>query len=567
MINPSNINLNDFLNKLANGSGEVEIKNIFLSVELHLDSSHFDNKAVTFINCHFYKPLTFSNIDFNYGIQFIDCKFFSALAFSQTKTSYFNNNWNSDGDAVIISSCIIKDFRIHSGCSFYGSIKIINNSIINKLIITDLKLTHQNAIISTKNSQFTDAFCIHNIESKNSISISKTKIECDLELSKNKSRDLTIKNSTIDGLTQINDNFFSHKLLLYSTTFASQCILTSVETKKLELHGCSFNDGFSFSFRGLEHLKGFKIVKISSCNFANGAEFIGNYRSEAPSFIDEIKITTSTLLRGFVRFFNFKSKEINLTGSNYDSHIVFENVSTNNLRIKALSNYCKLQFTNLSSIEQFNSNLSIHDSSLGNTYFVNCDLSCFNEISIKDSMLSEINVTNVDWFTTNQLKFDPQVLNQPKQKRELYRQLKLAMENQGDRIQALSFKRHEMSSYLDETISKKGNYGDKAILILSLSNEFGLNWWMPLIFLVYLTFIFSILILLAFSLQGHSVLFILCEFKSIFFILLNPTHSLNSFFGDNVYISGYMYFVDIVYRIIYAYLVFQIVSAFRKFIK
>jgi hypothetical protein len=72
--------------------------------------------------------------------------------------------------------------------------------------------------------------------------------------------------------------------------------------------------------------------------------------------------------------------------------------------------------------------------------FFDFSFKSFKEIKIKNTYLSEIVPTNVEWFEDHQL-----AEIELKQKRELYRQLKLATEKQSDRVSALHFQAEEMT--------------------------------------------------------------------------------------------------------------------------
>lgn len=66
---------------------------------------------------------------------------------------------------------------------------------------------------------------------------------------------------------------------------------------------------------------------------------------------------------------------------------------------------------------------------------------------------------------------------------------------------------------------------------------------------------------------------------SLFFQLFNPAHDLNRIipsinqnldnnnFGAGLKLNSFAYFLDTIHRIIYAFLLFQLVTAFRKFSK
>jgi hypothetical protein len=147
--------------------------------------------------------------------------------------------------------------------------------------------------------------------------------------------------------------------------------------------------------------------------------------------------------------------------------------------------------------------IEIIDSMLGNTKFVNCNFEEVNKINITGSNLSEVNFINVNWGKISEERICPIFsLKKAKAKyisetRDLYRQLKLAHDNQKDYLTANQFYALEMRAYekqLKEEGWTKDNWQDRIVFTLHkwISN-FGLSYGRPLVGLLGLTAIMAYL--------------------------------------------------------------------------
>jgi len=196
---------------------------------------------------------------------------------------------------------------------------------------------------------------------------------------------------------------------------------------------------------------------------------------------------------------------------------------------------------------------------------------------IHDSNLVDISASSIKWFEYKQVNQHAKTIEDHKQKRELFRQLKFAMEKQGDKIQSLVFKQYELIAYRQELHSSIGRYDEKFIMLLNRSNSYGQNWWKPVLWAIGFTSLFYYLITIFqspeisgmdFSGAGVSHLwYILWKNFGVFFQMLNPVHIIDKISEGAQYISKMTYFLDYLYRIILSYLIFQTISAFRKYVK
>jgi hypothetical protein len=199
---------------------------------------------------------------------------------------------------------------------------------------------------------------------------------------------------------------------------------------------------------------------------------------------------------------------------------------------------------------------------------------------LKKDQLNPIELTLKASFGT---KWNNYLEKEWKNNREIFRQLKLAMENQGNRINSLEFKSYEMEAYKLELLNnypKNKRIGDRVIMLFSQSNDYGLNFLKPARYIILFSFTTYCLIvagispILTFQLgesfeDVKSTYYELLRYGNSWFTMFNPLFDLEKTFDiekDTVIPIG-VGLITMIYRIILSYLLFQLVSAFRKFVK
>jgi hypothetical protein len=134
-------------------------------------------------------------------------------------------------------------------------------------------------------------------------------------------------------------------------------------------------------------------------------------------------------------------------------------------------------------------NLLLNNSIFGELRFINCDFSK-GKIEIKNSDLTDIKIANVNWGEISEKRICRELFEkEPEKTRDVYRQLKLAHDNQKDHITANAFfalemKAHERVLYKD--ICKNKSQIPIFTLHRAVSN-FGQSWIKPLILLLLIT--------------------------------------------------------------------------------
>lgn len=165
------------------------------------------------------------------------------------------------------------------------------------------------------------------------------------------------------------------------------------------------------------------------------------------------------------------------------------------------------------------------------------------------------------------------------QKKEILRQLKFSMEKNKDKFQALVFKASEMDAYRHSLQLTRHTWSDLFLLFLNrISNQHGLKWIRAIGFMIVCCLIFYSLFLMAAN--GFSFFradeYIFLPFTKDFwngvvnFLWLPEGINDLSIFIKGEH-TGLMLSIGILSyilgKILIAYGIFQIISAFRKYVK
>lgn len=298
--------------------------------------------------------------------------------------------------------------------------------------------------------------------------------------------------------------------------------------------------------------------------------------------------------------------------------MTFHGVFVNRFMIEEFYNRAKLVFTGLrSSLENWvvlhpsgiqekkESYLKIINSDLGETQFFQCQLDTFASYKIHDVLFSQIVASNTTWFLKNaiglvdetQYKKDIHLFRQKKQReevqrrkntlalhfqsaRETARQLKYAMEQKSDRVQSLVFRSWEMDYYRKFMSITTGKKSDRLILWLALTNNFGQSWLRATWIFLSISFALYVPIALLTSpeLEPWSISLTIPDIMNslrVVFVtslaywpqMLNPVHDLSKIVTPGMKLPLSIHFIDLLYRIVDSFFIFQIIVAFRKYHK
>lgn len=403
--------------------------------------------------------------------------------------------------------------------------------------------------------------------------------------------------------------------------FNDEVDISSVKiTKSLTISGSVFNDRVLIRRKDSgSQIRNFILpeeIWIQDSKFHNGIEFHGDVFKAS-----KLQINFSEKSSGVIDFRNTYFKEVTLKGNNFNNSLFLRDCSYDKLTLTHLFNKSLISFNNNNPelSDGVPKELLIQNSNLGNTEFYDFDFSIYPSIRIIDSRLDNIFVNGVEWFETGLINVDENEKDEKKilsQKREIFRQLKLAAEKQSDRITALEFKSREIHTHKLYIKSKRGDNGnsflskqidfckklthagleklnllklyyqtkkylkyqsDRISINLGETNDHGQNWIKPLIWIIAITTAtYPFLFILAdpeinfwpeISVSGWNLFWSkFSEHSAVWPQLFNPTRRVSDLF-EKIENPFRFYSLDGIQRIVLAFFIFQIVSAFRKFVK
>jgi hypothetical protein len=450
---------------------------------------------------------------------------------------------------------IIHDLQIRDLISNNGGISIYDSTINTHLDISQSKLKDS---ISIRKSNINGEVRLDNIEA-NSLDF----------IDSNFYKNLYSKNCNIKYL-HFNNGVFYEEVSLSNGSI----------TKDLSIVGTEFKRSLNFIFDKKQK----KLSNVIQRIFIRSTKFKGQLIFHGKNIeIESLTIDATKQLEGEIYFKLAKIYYSKVTGDNYNSNIVFNHCEFNQLEFDFFYNYSTISLIAAKSFGN-ESKLKISHSNLGKTHLFDTDLTSFKFVEIYSSVLTNIVTANVKWFSDNKLNSNLHGDNVNfDQKREIYRQLKFALEKEGNRIDSLGFKALELKSFKQGTFSKlkwpKNIFNiDGLILFASQTNNFGANWAKPILFLLGLSLIFHFWIIIGlnenlsftprFNHESVKITFkIYQENFGALFQLISPTHLLSKIFPQETEISGSVYLIDLILKILNSFFIFQSISAFRKFIK
>ncbi|MBT1687388.1 hypothetical protein [Dawidia soli] len=539
-------------------------ENVAISESLILDNPP-SIPALMFINCVFHNWFVLANYKHPISLNFINCEFRKGVFISGLEGRNSSQRFH-------FKSCIADTIRfdknfISSGIEFinclFQTLEIYESEIRGEFSCTDSEVN-----------------------------------EVTFNLSK-------IANATFHGMKKVEEfQAFTCEFFDLSIRFSNlkKVSLVDVFCWRIGIYGATIESLWFYNVIGLQHL-------ISS-SFSKGCFIEGSLKTDRPKPGGELRIEQCDLsggltikgdaltflkatldcanfLNGVVLFDGCSVDSLIFKGTNTKGDITLTNVDLKALEFSGFINKSELTFINCSVSYSPHGELQILDSDLGNAKFFNHDFSRYNFVKIKHSLLEEIKFASCTWFSFDQLRShmssENVLLNtneQGRARREAFRQLKQASEKQGNRIQSLEFQAHELKALEQElSFTRKFLFEDRLILLLSKTNRYGLSWTVAFSWVFGLTIAFYIPMALLAS-KGISWLppySITAAFKSlcsvlwdhigIFLQMFNPAHSPTSLLDNKTNLSPWYFLLDGIHRIVAAFLIVQLVSAFRKYVK
>lgn len=645
----------EILKELQKENEFVRICNIEFIEKVNITSND-DYKCLgaIFCNCKFLKGITFENIDLRHMVFFRDCESLQPIEIKNCSYSLPNHSHDfAPKSSLYFSGGKFEQIRLKSNSKFPQGI-YFGDATFDSIILTAIEV-YGDIIFSKSKIDCTHIWrcVIKNIEDGRKGSIRfENKNEIDLldikncaaqkvsfidaicsgstNISKSQIHDISLTGSIFNGKVEFYDLTWDGKLSIEDSKFKKQMKVELLdELNNLEVfikstdtaESTEFAD--SFIIEGKPETKIKKITLTASRKllgsvivknlFVKESIFSGNFQKDLNIFFEEIESDSISFNGNFQKegnivIKNTKAKKVHLEGLfQKDATLLFDIIQSNILTIQNFTNQGNIQFNSLKPFEDSNEKqINVLYSDLGNTRFFHTNFRDFKRISIAHSNLSQILSADCKWFGYEQLENNlSDSIEKFETQREVFRQLKYAMDKQGDRIQSLVFKQYEMQSYktyLENTVKKpkfenkkiilrlknvvknliqipywlrrKFGSSDRIILTLGSTNDFGQNWVKAVWFLLGFAFFFYCMIVLSIhttlslSLKYEDWKFCLSKLWEDFGLfpqLLNPTIPISKMVENVEKLPKKTYFFDFFHKIVLSFFIYQVIIAFRKY--
>ncbi len=527
-------------------------------------------------NCTFQDVVIFDKINLKFGIKFINCNFKKGLAFNDCKTAEYNPDFDSNCH-LEFDNTIIEKLYFNGNNRIERGILIHNSTQINIFKVETLFCQYGGLLI--KASTINSDFHISHIKLGSDVSIRENSvINAHLRIENVEIDSLVFTESIFTNYVQVwagkiksfifNDGIFNEDVSIKALRISKELTIIGADFKKTLKYDSQDEVG--------DISGGVSEIYISSGKF--GEQFIYN----GEDIIDKITIKFSKQLEGAIYFTTVNILETNVSGDNYNGNLVFNHCNFNKLNFSFFYNYSTLSIISAKSFRD-NSELIIEHSNMGKTHLFNVFLNSFKKVLISNSILIEIITANIKWFSNINLNPDaPYSFHTFEQKKEIYRQLKIALEKNGNRISSLHFKTSEMRNLKKEFFANKNWLQrifsiDGIVLLAGQTNDFGQNWLKPVLlaigFSISLYFLMIVGIAEELSYRPNltcdsakKTFQIFYDNSYLFPQFLNPTHTLSRILPDKNF-GFIVHALDYILKIGLAFFIFQTVSAFRKYIK
>lgn len=521
-------------------------------------------ECIVFLNCRFKKKLFFKNCRFERG--------------KSPHNSY-------DLNSIEIRGGFVKEVLIDN-CELNGL--LLSKSDTESLEVGQIDIKNckfLNGSISFENAEVTEMCDINfNNFNRGLLRLVNNKFRCGCRFSVNKNLSLHFYGK---------ESVFEKPVFIYQGSYKSvdfsdiqfhdevDLVACSIE-EELKLIGNTFEDKFWVLSKDETNncicTTSPDEVWIQNNRFQNGFKL--NPENQR---IDRLIAIFSEISSGVMEFENGTFNYVQIFGSNFNNSVFFRDCHYSHLDISNFFNRSLISFNNnvpSNRLPDFKE-IRLENSNLGNTEFYDFDFTVYPVIRIIDSRLDNIFANGVEWFKQDQLHVEESETDPKKilsQKREIYRQLKLAAEKQSDRIMALEFKAKEVETHRLFLKIGKVKKTDRWAILAGKTNDHGQNWIKPLLIVLFTTLLafYPLIVISAdptiswkwdWSAEGWNLFCSrIWNHFDVFWQLFNPARRLKDMF-PNQNIPAAAHFWDGFQRIFLAFFIFQIVSAFRKFVK
>jgi hypothetical protein len=590
---------------------------------LEIKRNDYKVKHLTFIETDFTDLVIFEETNLSHGIVFVKSEFKVGLTFINVIVDQYDQILTPDSESIVFKDCVF-----HGRVEFKGNRTSIQRSLVFEnctfaggLDIQDIKIEMEG--LRLEKCTIHTKLDIYRVTARADLSLIGNTVNAYIRMGGIKSGSITFTQANeVSGHLNINNCVLEQAIIFNDGNFKEEVSFSLIRTKGsgLTIYGSTFEKAFTINYHSgkVKPPNGISKYHINGAKFLDGLNVTGIQHpfNEFP-LVEEININFSPTLSGNILFSNLDVGAINLGGFNIGCKLSLQHLKINVFRINNMINDGGLIFTDLQASETIwyypvesqdkrSNGFYVNNSNLGKTQLFTIDFKSFEVIDMHNVILTDIATSNVSWFTKAQMD-DGRIeimtngtkavkksrdkllletnrefaLSEFQSKKEIYRQLKFAAQKQGDIPLSHEFQRSEMEYYeMIVKFTKPRQWSEYLILYSSNSNNFGQSWvraFWGLIWFSLLTYIpvgFLTSDQLDYTRFATSFSEILVNFKIVFydnfkawFILLNPTHRISELSADIKKVSSWIYFWDIISRVVISYFIFQMVSAFRKFSK
>ncbi|WP_223599778.1 hypothetical protein [Chryseobacterium sp. GVT01B] len=430
--------------------------------------------------------------------------------------------------------------------------KINRRQITQSLQITNLNITSWNEI-TINNCVFNEEVVLKELNIKKSIRFSNCTFSKRFNLTRLNSLNTVFENC-------IFEQYISFKEVNSDSIRFKNCTFNNYKLTQLHEFSCQNFYFLNNSLKSDIHFKPTEVKRIILEGSESNNLITISYLNRN-QIIDEILLLTYQGYKTEYFIRNLSTKKLQIAGEIKDSSIILSRVAIGTAILENFSNFGNFKITDLEALDH-KSNIILKNSNLGKVQVSSIDFSKFKRILINNTNIMEIIPVNINWCFKNIYSESLTA------KKENFRQLKLINQKNEDIDSKLKYEKYEMHTFLKLSRENKGDFKDKFILITNyLSNDFGLSWTRSILIL----FIFSIICYTLIKIQLGHIYFhkeLIADEIGYFLNFVNPVHLFEKIFPitKNDSTNGAV-LIDSLAKIINAYLIFQLVSAFRKYSK
>lgn len=573
----------EFSTKLQSAVEISAFKNFIFPFDVSVNQNKSKCKRLTFENCEFSKGVEIKDIGLELGIIFTECTFNGNLIIQKVEINdhFFDPRIDYRNISLLVEKCkILKSLAINT-VIILRDFTIIESTIY-ELIISGL--VSKEGGFNIKNSTVEYYVTLEQCVLANSIRFITVTCKDSLRFTNNNASSYSFNDNTFDSDSWIWYGKLKEGIYIQNGIYKKAFIVESVDAKEyLSISDAKFKSSVSIAYEckngGRLYRYGCPKIYLRDSEFDYGLFINGKRFSEDNYPIEKIDIHLSQLMKGEINIDGCDIADLTIKGANYNCNLVLNNNRYTSITFNRLTNLSNIHLLNSSANleEGKNTEFKSINSYMGRTHFTNFSFDGFRIIKIEDSNFSEIMTVNVRWFDPLMILNKSQEDYEYTRNLDLFRQLKYAMLKQGDRVQALFFKKYEMYALRKELNKSKGRFGEKTMMWLNKSNDYGQDWIRPIWLGVIVTVALYLLLIIAaapelsssFSFRIEDLITtcsVIPKYSYVIVKLLNPTH-IYSLLIPSIRDNLFGNLIDVLQRITISYFIFQTISAFRKYIK